>query len=145
MSHIRVSHVSRTNVSYHTSALALQLVEQPSYCTHKSVITHIQMSGVCQAWLIYKWGMTHLQMRHDSFTNEAWLISKWGMTHLHMRHASFTYEACLIYIWGMTHFTNEACLLYATQHTHKSIMTHIQVSMRVMMRTNESCLTYATQ
>ena len=93
-------------------------------------------------WLTHMCDMTHLHVRHDSFTCETWLIHMcdttnlfdvkhdsvmWNMAHLwwYMSYDSFTRETWLIHMWDMTHShwwhdssTCETLLIHTWDITH---------------------------
>jgi len=115
MSHVRMSHVTHTNVSCHT---------------YECVMSHIQMSHVTRTNVschTYKWVMSHVRMCHVTHTNESCHTYECVMSHIRMSHVTSTNESCHKYEWVM---------LNISVRVRRSHVTHMsQIS-------NSPCHTY---
>jgi len=126
MSHVRTSHVSRTNES---CLMYVLLTNESDAITCDSVTCNsawlIHKQDIYETWLMRMWDMTHswvrtnsficgtcltrgsraraTAVRHDSFVCETWLIHEWDMTHSYARHDSLVALERGPRHWDMTH------------------------------------------
>jgi len=130
MSHVRMSHVSRTN----ESCLAYEWVMSHVWMSHVSRMNaSCLISFVRVTWLICMCDMTHPYLWHDSsnflrlreelykiflefdlnidyFICVTWLLHMCDMTHSYVWHDSFIYVTWLIHMCDMTHSTPSGCV-----------------------------------
>ena len=103
-----------------------QIPEQTSATTHAR--THV--TRICQSWLVYMWDMTHLHMRHDSFTCETWLIHMWDTMYAHTRN---THCKTHLHAWSASHTTHGSTPRQKQRYNTRCALckTHLRVSLHL--------------
>jgi len=120
MAHIRMSHGTRTNESWHT---------------HEWVMSHMRMShgtNTNESCHTYEWVMSHIRMSHVTHTNESWHTYEWVMSHIRMSHVTHTNESCHTptrengVLWWVMSRMNELCRLWMDHViTKQQWMSHV--------------------